>query len=179
MNTPAMQKIREIILKIDHKAVHDFRDEIVGLCDEALAILSTIEQPEHEAITGAKQCLPQRDMGEDEKTQDRKLVQEAVETLQPLVDRWEFSSEITFAIKTLITAATLHQITFNGQDVVVYQGHVYTRLTDPAATQQVEEVTVDDIAELLHVDKCENLIGDMDLIADRYPNGLKIVKETQ
>lgn len=33
-------------------------------------------------------------------------VREAAEVLQPLVDAWEFSSEITFAIKTLIRAAT-------------------------------------------------------------------------
>ena len=33
-------------------------------------------------------------------------VRDAVQVLQPLVDAWEFSSEITFAIKTLIRAAT-------------------------------------------------------------------------
>jgi len=78
-------------------------------------------------------------------------VREAVEVLHPLVDAWEFSSEITFAIKTLIRAAT----------------------------QQPEVVTVEDMTMLIqdwkfNEENQQPFFGSY--LAKRFPNGIKIVE---
>jgi hypothetical protein len=60
--TPAMQKIRDLL-------IYGLQADTLGkkhhYIDEAITLLSTIENPEHEAMTGAKQCVTQIEAGED------------------------------------------------------------------------------------------------------------------
>jgi hypothetical protein len=89
-NTTAMQKIREALdlaITLDTRTEHtcqggeiyeiDVEGPIARAASEALALLSTIEKPEHEAITGAKQCLPQGGVGKEKSVKIPTEVDEA------------------------------------------------------------------------------------------------------